>query len=188
MGSGAKTAGVLCAGLLLLHSAPPLPAAPKEAPLQERLLRPDMEKTSSFADKEFGKNAAFGAKTYSDTRAWSGGKKDAQMKRFETKDFLGIKIPWFSSKKAPTESFALGDRAFKTSESREAGETYATRGYADAAKSDRMDGRSYGVREAPFQGVSQTKIDAITRSSDRQLSVEEVRELLNKPGPLIKKD
>jgi len=183
----------LLLNIALLLACFPACAAPrpvKQQPsLEERLLQPDPNKMSPFANKEFGKAASFGVKTFDQTGAYAGANKKARMKVFETKNFLEINLHRFASKKAPTETFALSEKHFKTHAARKVGHSFATRNYIDASKTAAGYSRSFTVREAPTLAVSQTKIDLINKANaDRPMSVEEIRELLNKPGPLINRE
>lgn len=146
--------------------------------MMERIMNPDRDRANpmgqkAFTAKPFEGRAFAGTGQYHDIKA-------ARTKEFTTREFLGIRNPWFGKKVYATEAarelnrYLLADRGYASSpvetESAPDGERAAV--LRDAGKVD--SNRAFAVR-----GKSQGSIDA-SYPSGAALSIDEVRELLNR--------
>lgn len=129
---------------------------------------------SSFGTKEFGTSDFLGAKT-------------AATKTYETRSFLGIKNPWFGKKVFETQKVNLGRESAR--EAKEAYDTdaYAVRKFVESNESDSRVSRQVvpdNTKPRPYLGPEQPSkekgIDQFTQNLNRELTMEEVRSLLNK--------
>lgn len=154
----------------------------QEQKMQERLLNPNMNKTADLQGKSFN-SSSFNAKTFA-TGAF-GGTKSASIKTYETRSFLGVKNPWFGKKvfgtyasRATEKSASEADKQFQT-------EAFAVREYDKSARKDIVDAgtvvsadtqpRPYLVTPKAQGGVSR-----FTENLHKDLTIDDVRDLLNK--------
>jgi hypothetical protein len=158
-------------------------AQQQERGLMDRLLRPDMELGSGMQDKEFSGGGGFAAGGSVDGSRTFGGTRDASTGEFSgMRSFLGIKNPWFGSKvfdagEAPLFSSGMADTLLRGYDTRQAG----TKAYRDAGREAAVDGDGVAVREFVVRGAAQGSLDSITGRIHQEMTIDEVRELLNKP-------
>lgn len=98
-----------------------------------------------------------------------------------TRSFLGIRNPWLGRVIYPTGQAWLPRRSMPR-----AGESFSTtpfrsRTYADAQKSEPEVRRAVPVRPYLARGGAQGALDLIGEAARRELTPDELRELLNKP-------
>ena len=165
--------------MILFASAPGVFAQQQEQQMLDRIMNPDRDRANPMGAK------AFTSKPY-EGREFRGvseftGVKTAPTKEYTTREFLGIRNPWFGKKVFATDAaqevrrYAAADREYTS----RAVETRAVRDGERAAdvrnKTEAEAGRSFLGR-----GKSQ---DAITAAYPSQgaLTIDEVRELLNRP-------
>lgn len=144
---------------------------------EERLLRPDLTSEPNLGGRKITKSTASFAHEFPGSRSFTTRKFDTR--RQEPKHFLGIPIPWFGEKKVTTKQFAGADREFVTRVAKAFEKDNSTLGnkrFADGNRGAYADGRAFPVRQARVVGKDQKNLDA----QQQELSVDEVRELLNK--------
>ncbi len=112
------------ASLLLAASAP---AQEQEKVIERSFMKLRSGDVDKMQDKTFGGASGFSAKTY-DAAAYSG-VKSAEIKKFETKSFFGIKNPWFGKTvfEAPTDR--LSQKSDRAADDTFDTDAYATTGY-----------------------------------------------------------
>lgn len=171
--------------LVLLFSAGSLCCAgilsAEEPSLQERLLKPDMNQSSPIGTKEFQGDAELALRKFDVGEEFV--TKSAQTKTKETGSFLGLKIPWFQSKSVATTPFdtdVASDLEKTASEFVE--ESSMEKPYSAGDRQADGSGKSVPVRVASADGESQKQITEFRENLSKEMSPEEIRELLNK-GP-----
>lgn len=146
------------------------------------------EEAAALASPLQGKvfeSAAFGSKTYN-TAAFEG-TKSANIKTFETRSFFGIKNPWFGRRVFATDSSSFAGReAAEAKRGYNAG-AYAVNKYEKAGKADlRTEDTVLPTAAAPrtYRGAENPNkdkgIDKFTQNLSKDLSIDDVRDLLNK--------
>lgn len=164
-------------GLFLVGSA----KAQTQETRMDSILRPDRNQTSSFADKAFVSSATVGNK-HADTRTFAFSHPavlragDGSFKAQSYTDRGNFQTGSFATKADRVnggDAFALKDRGFAAKsmavrEAPAAGKTYGVRGYLPADKSIEMRGKRQGDLDDLYQ--------------QKSLSIDQVREILNKPG------
>jgi hypothetical protein len=147
--------------------------------MMDRILNPNREKANDMSGKVF-EGRDFSGKTFSTGDGYTG-VRSAHAKEFHTREFLGIKNPWFGKKVHETgvasqgmHRYLLGDRSYATRDVPVKGAAGMDR---EAALNDRTSiatSRTYLAR-----GKAQGSIDQQYPSTG-PLSIDEVRELLNR--------
>jgi hypothetical protein len=148
----------------------------QEQTMMDRIMNPKADKENPMGQKAF--NAApFAASEFRGAKGYSG-VKSAGTKGFGTREFLGIRNPWFGKKVFETQAaqeltrYVLSDKAFSS----RSVEPKASR---DAKKSAAgLDG-AVDTRDFLARGKAQGSLNN-THSSGPALSLDEVRELLNR--------
>jgi hypothetical protein len=158
-----------------------LAAQEQDRKLLDRIQRPDMELSNPMQKKEFIGGGGVQLREAPIARAYAG-TKQAGSKEFATRSFFGIKNPWFGnrsfeSRQAPL--FARGglsklDEPYRVSEAR-------VREFSAAGKQAAIADSSVPVRPFLGRGGSQGSLDQISDKVKKEMTIDEVRELLNKP-------
>lgn len=129
-----------------------------------------------------------------DGQAFAGATK-FQSKKFALKSFEGAKeMPtrsFFSrtfggSKKARTKTSDYGDSTFSTESAAGADTKFSSGGYdtstfAQSHRSTQLKAGEVPVRSTEVEAQAQGRLDAFSRELDGNLTIDEIRELLNKP-------
>jgi len=156
-------------------------AQQQDRTLIDRIQRPDMALTNPMQTKTFEGGAGVTLRDSPIVRAY-GGTKKAEAKTFAgAKSFFGIRNPWF------------GDRVFETREAplqaRGGGgldTIYPVRDarvgdFKDSSKKAALGNAVTEVRPFLAQGGAQGALDQISDKIRKEMTIDEVRELLNKP-------
>lgn len=160
-------------------------AQQKEKTMMERFFNPDMNLKSSFEGRAY-EGKSFSSREFRGADGYTG-VKSAQTKEFKTRKFLGISNPWFGKKAYETDAardlreYALADRGFST-------KSVATKASYDARREAPPSGKTEADATRSFlgRGKSQSSLSASNGSlsssisSPGALSMEEVREILNR--------
>jgi len=159
----------------ILFAVPAL-AQQQEQTMMERIMNPRADKENPMGEKEFN-SAPFAASEFRGAKEYSG-VKSAGTKAFRTREFFGIRNPWFGKKVYETQAareltrYVLSDKAF-------ASRAVAPKAARDAKKrAGGVDG-AVDTREFLARGKAQGSINN-THSTGPALSIDEVRELLNR--------
>ncbi|MGH8047346.1 MAG: hypothetical protein ACREKL_08880 [Chthoniobacterales bacterium] len=143
----------------------------------------DPSLTSPLQSKTYG-GAAFATKKYG-TGAFEG-TKSANLKTFQTHSFLGIKNPWFGSRIFKTDTSVYTSREATEASKDFRTDSYSVNEYAKAGKKDALDANAILPSSAeprkylgsePKKSVS---MDRFTQNLQKDLSIDDVRDLLNK--------
>lgn len=153
-----------------------------EQSLEERLLRPEARENHTLQARSFQTPSSLQTKAFRDESRFQTDKAGQTGERFATPTFLGLRVPWLARKKMEAEKFAGEGREFATATSRFAQEEKRReKGFAVADREAVPVRRAVPVRTATVPGSAQQQINELYQRAGRPLSVEEVRELLNKP-------
>lgn len=113
--------------------------------------------------------------------AYDGNKSFDEMVKKETRSFLGIKNPWFGKKIFVTQdAFLNKENALGKKQSPFATKDATTKEFFDADKA--MDTRSDPMPRPQVvpKGTAQGSIDSMEGTAAKKMTIEQVRELLNK--------
>ena len=111
------------------------------------------------------------------------GVKSAPMKEFAgTRSFLGIKNPWFGNRVFETKSAALSgggglgklDAAYPVRDA-------LTREFSSSEKKANLGASDVPVRPFLARGESQGAFEQLTEKIHKDMTIDDIRELLNKP-------
>jgi hypothetical protein len=154
-------------------------AQEQEQRMMERIMNPDRDRANPMGAKAFA-SKPFEGREFRDTGAYTG-VKSARTKEYTTREFLGIRNPWFGKKVYATEAAREVNRYLM------ADKDYASRPVETQAVRD--GGRSAYVRDATgpdnnrefvARGKAQGSISAVNPSGGA-MTINEVRDLLNRP-------
>lgn len=142
----------------------------------DRVMNPNLNQANPMGEKTF-EAAPFASKEFGATRGYSG-VKSATTKEFGTRSFFGIRNPWFGKKTYETQAareltrYVLSDKSF-------ASRAVDTKAARDAGKRAAGVDGAVDTRDFLARGKSQKSLDN-TYPSGKSLSLDEVRELLNR--------
>lgn len=150
----------------------------QEQRMMDRIMNPDRDRANPMGAKAFSAKP-FEGREFRGTGEYTG-IKSAQTKEFTTREFLGIRNPWFGKKVYATEAarelnrYVLADRGYGS-------RAVETRGARDESKSAVLRDATEVDQVRPFiaRGKAQGSIDA-SYPSGGALTLDEVRELLNR--------
>jgi len=149
----------------------------------ERIQNPDRSMVSPMQGKEFSATGIADTRTFQGASRSFGGGNEVAVKMFAgTRSFFGIKNPWFGAKMYPVEAASLGkgsaknllDRVFPVKDARV---------HAAPLGSKKMPIPKNNVPTGEFagKGGAQGALDQITDKVHREMTIDDVRELLNNP-------
>jgi hypothetical protein len=163
--------------LLAMLFAPLAAGQVQEQRMMDRIMNPKADQANPMGGKSFD-STPFAAKKFDGGREYRG-LKPARTKEFATRKFLGIRNPWFGKKIYETEAareltrYVLSDKEFasRAVESKAAPE--------EGRAATRVDGE-IDTRQFLGRGKSQGSLDNTYSQGGAPLSLNEVRELLNR--------
>ena len=155
-------------------------AQQQEQRMMDRIMNPDRDRANPMGVKAFTAKP-FEGREFEDSGEYTG-VKAARSKEFTTREVLGIRNPWFGKKVYATEAarelnrYVLADRDYSS-------RSFETRAASDQDRAAPLRETTGGdnTREFLARGKAQGSIDAAYPSRGGALSVDEVRELLNRP-------
>jgi hypothetical protein len=163
--------------MLAMLFAGPLAAQQQEQRMMDRIMNPKVDQANPMGDKTFS-GTTFSAKKF-DAGGEYRGVKAARTKEYTTRKFLGIRNPWFGKKVFETDAareltkYVLSDKEFA---SRAVEPKAAPEEGREALQFDgEIDARQFLGR-----GKSQTALNQRYSQGSTPLSLDEVRELLNR--------
>jgi hypothetical protein len=163
--------------LLAMLFAPLAAGQVQEQRMMDRIMNPRTDQANPMGDRTFTA-APFAARKFEGARDYRG-VKAARTKEFATRKFLGIRNPWFGRKVYETEAareltrYVLSDKAFasRAVEPKAAPE--------EGRSAPRVDG-AIDTRQFLGRGKSQGSLNNTYAQGGAPLSLDEVRELLNR--------
>ncbi len=112
------------------------------------------------------------------------GVKAAPTKEFATKSFLGIKNPWLGKTVFDTKASPFAEKADRDGDKKVATDSYAIKGYNPADKTSPLDQErvleAVEQKKAVLEPKAQGGVDQFTQNLTKDLSIDDVRKLLNK--------
>lgn len=157
-------------------------AQQQEKTLMDRIQRPDMQQGSPLQSKSYEgtsnlkiKSAAAASKTY-------GVAGSANLKEFQgSRSFLGIKNPWFGERTYDAKSASLtsqgGGDLTKSYRVKQA----AVSPYSASTRSANPSKPEVPLKPFLVQGEAQGAMQQISDKVKKEMTIDDVRELLNKP-------
>jgi hypothetical protein len=172
---------LLAPALIAVLALPvPLRAQQQERKLLDRIQRPNMELTNPMQAKSFEGGGGVKIKTASIGKTPYDAGKPANLKEFSgARSFLGIKNPWFGNrvfetKAAPLSGAANLNSSFPVRDA-SSGEFSASDKKARVASSD------LNLRPFLISGKSAQGLDQISDKISKEMTIDDIREILNKP-------
>lgn len=149
----------------------------------DRVLKPDMEQGNPLQTKSFAEGSSVALRQASESKDSYAGVRDATLKDFAyTRSFFGIKNPWFGGKVYDTKNASLLTKSALLNADREVPVKKAeAAGYYDATKAAYFGSPVVPVREFIPSPAAQGAVSGITEKITDKMTIDEVRELLNKP-------
>lgn len=158
-------------------------AQTQDRKLLDRMLKPDLQQGNPLGGKDFNPGGPMELRTAGDSRRTFQTSANSSLREFPfTRSFLGLKNPWFGNK--VFDARKAGDwadaRAFgsnRTFESKDA----RVKTFADEGKQANFGSPEVPVRPYLVRGGSQGALSDISEKVSKDMTIDEVRELLNKP-------
>jgi len=161
------------------HAAQPTPGAAQEETLESRLLRPNHQKASIYQGKTFTGTALFQQKKFSVQPYGGAGAYTTQpyhIQGYQTsKAALGDKKPVLSQTQYQgTKSSTAASGTFNAN-------ALATSTYGQANQSTSVKPGVVVTPTTKVEAGAQGRLDGMTKEIKNKLTIDEIRELLNKP-------
>ena len=168
--------------VLSLLTVQPLYAQEQEKKLLDRIQRPDMQLGNPLQSKAFAGVSGAGGKTSSFANKTHGTARSGTLREFSgTRSFLGIKNPWLGQRAYDAKSDLLSSRmGFDTSKPY-ALKPAATGSFSDASKKANATKPQVSTKPFQVQGEAQGALQQISDKVKKEMTIDDVRELLNKP-------
>ena len=158
----------------------PLRAQQQERKLLDRIQRPNMELTNPMQAKSFEGGGGVKMKSASIGKSPYDAGKTANLKEFSwARSFLGIKNPWFGNRVFETKAAPLSGAANINSsfQVRDA----AVGGFSASDKKARVATSDMNLRPFLIRGNSAQGLDQISDKISKEMTIDDIREMLNKP-------
>lgn len=169
--------------ITLLATAVLAHAQTQEKKLLDRVMKPDMQAGNPLQGKSFGESSSVAIKSSSESSASFIGAKEAYTKGFqESRSFLGIKNPWFGEKVYRVESDGKWTKDFAQAANKEVPVRKAEAvGFYDATKPANFGSPVTPVSTFIPSPAAPGAVSQITDKVKEKMTIDEVREILNKP-------
>ncbi len=169
---------IFCVAVLV----PSAQAQQQEKKMMDRINAPDRSQASQFQSKKYDGGGHLQIKSASYANASFNGSRSALVKDFSgTRSFLGIKNPWFGEKVFASKSADLSAKGGLPNSRRSFDTKSASvKNYSAATKQANIGSSVVPTRPFLVQGSSQPSFDQISAKMKKEMTIDEVRELLNK--------
>ncbi|MEI6278522.1 MAG: hypothetical protein WCQ16_03935 [Verrucomicrobiae bacterium] len=170
--------------LTALAFAASVHAQTQERKLLDRVLKPDMGQGNSMQGKTFGKTGSVVLRQASESKDGFPGVRDAYIKDYPfQRSFWGIKNPWFGNKVYDTQAASMWSKSVIANADRAVPVKKAEAvGYYDATKQANFGSPVVPLRPfIPQPGAPGAVGRLTTEKINDKMTIDEVRELLNKP-------
>lgn len=168
--------GFLLLAVLSLH------AQEQEKKLLDRIQRPDMQLASPLQAKVFSGVSGVGIKTASFANKTHGTAQSGMIRDFpDTRSFLGIKNPWFGQRSYEAKSASLSSRLGLDISKTYALKAAATDSFSGLTKKANTTKQPVSTKPFLVQGEAQGSLQQISDKVKKEMTIDDVRELLNKP-------
>jgi hypothetical protein len=150
----------------------------QEAKLVDRIMKPNMAKSNPLGNKAFAGTTAVPLGSSSAVGQTFQGVKDATVKDFSTRSFLGLKNPWFGSRVFSTKAEAQ----MSAYDVKQAGfnKSVDTAGYHGATKDPNLGSPVVPLATYIPAPAAQGAVSRISDKVTEKMTIDDVRELLNK--------
>ena len=157
-------------------------AQTQERKLVDRIMKPEMQMGNPLQKKSFEQAGAFDVRQAGEAGSQFGA-KNAYVKDYAfTRSFFGIKNPWFGNKVYSANSADLWSKSLIPNMSREVPVKKAEAvNYWDAAKKANFGSPVVPVNPFIPPPAAQGAVSGIKDKINNKMTIDEVRELLNKP-------
>jgi hypothetical protein len=170
------------AAAILLLAPCSLSAQQQEKTLLDRIQRPDMQLGSLLQSKSYQgasglkiQGASVSGKTYGATQS-------RPLKEFQgSRSFLGIKNPWFGQLTYDSKSASLSPRSGAELSKSYSVKPSAVVPYAASSQSANLSKPEVPLQPFLVQGEAQGAMQQISDKVKKEMTIDDVRELLNKP-------
>jgi hypothetical protein len=167
---------------LSLFSIQPLCAQEQEKKLLDRIQKPDMQLGNPLQSKAFAGVSGAGVKTSSFANKTHGTTQSGAYREFSgTRSFLGIKNPWFGQRSYDAKSALLSSRLGLDTSKSYALKPAATESFSDVSKKANATKQPIPTKPFQVQGEVQGALQQISEKVKKEMTIDDVRELLNKP-------
>lgn len=148
--------------------------------MEQRWRQQSLDQTTAFAleNKKFNQNSSAATKSFATSK--SGLLKEFSTESFRSKTFADQKPAAASKVKFNTDAAAFQDRKFSSKKNALGDQQFTSRDYAQQSKSLADSDRKVSTPKANSEGKTDGYWKAFKERLDKDLSMEEVRELLNK--------
>ncbi len=149
--------------------------------LMDRLLKPDLSKgKTDLQNKTFESSSLKIGKANLGEPTFDADKK-ANTQVFETRSFLGINNPWFGKKVYKTDKASSWSKTVVQNVDRQYQVKDAeTRQFFQAKKKVEEPAAPMENKKATLQGTAQGALNAYSEKATRDLTIDDIRQLLNK--------
>ena len=150
----------------------------QEVKLVDRIMNPNMALANPMRDKAFSGTSAVALRSSPATGQTFYGVKDATVKDFSTRSFLGLKNPWFGSRIFSTKAEALAS-AYDVKKAA-FNKSVETTGYYGATKDPNLGSPVVPLTTYVLAPAAQGTMSRISDKVTEKMTIDDVRELLNK--------
>ena len=159
-----------------------LPAQQQEKKLLERINRPDMELGSPLQSKSYQGEAGLKIQGSPVSDKTYGTPQSRNMKEFQgSRSFLGIKNPWFGQLTYDAKPASLSARGGAELSKSYSVNPAAVTSYAASSRSANLSKPQVPLQPFLVQGEAQGAMQQISDRVKKEMTIDDVRELLNKP-------
>jgi hypothetical protein len=174
-----KTSLVAATALMALPAF--LPAQEQDRKLLDRIQRPDMELSNPMQKKAFEGGGGVRIREAPMARSYPSTKNAAAKEFAGTKSFFGIKNPWFGNRVFEAREAPLMARGGENLDAAYPVRDARVGDYKDSTKKAAIGDSVTEVRPFLVPGGAQGGLDQISDKFRKEMTIDEVRELLNKP-------
>lgn len=169
--------------LILISAILPAFCQTQEKGLMERMDNPNMSLGNGMQNKKFVSSGSLKIKQYSESADTFGATREASLGAYAfTRTFLGIKNPWLGPKTFDAKKASLYTRSFLPNLERQMPVKKAIATTFDPRKDTPILGNPVvQTREYRGDGVAQGAVSRISDKITADMTIDQVRELLNKP-------
>lgn len=159
-----------------------LPAQQQEKKLLERIQRPDMELGSTLQSKSYQGASGPKIQAYPVSDKTYGTSQSRNMKEFQgSRSFFGIKNPWFGQLTYEAKPASLSPRGGAELSKSYSVNPAALTSYAASSRSANSSKPQVPLQPFLVPGEAQGAMQQISDRVKKEMTIDDVRELLNKP-------
>jgi len=159
-------------------------AQTQERKLMDRMLKPDLQRGNPFQSRSYSGGGAMALRPAQMGGRTFEGAKGANIKDFAfTRSFLGLKNPWFGKKVCETKDASLWSKSVVMNADKEVPvrKAEAVGSYYSSGKTANFGSPVVPVREFIPAPASPGAVSQITDKIKDKMTIDEIRDLLNKP-------